>query len=412
MKSFTRILLLVAFAAIPIFAMTAPAQGAKKMEVAIQNEGVFLYQDYYNRETAFAQLRNLGATHLRVNVLWFQAVVASQSNRTTKPANVRYDFSLWDSVVDRARAYGIKVQFALTGDPPRFACGNKKKPYECDGYKPNVNLFADFVRATVAHFRGRVSRYSMWNEPNWYTWISPHKNAPLLYRKLYQAGYKAAKAANPNAEVVIGELAPHFQRGISTPPLQFIREMVCVNKKLKRTRNANRTCGRKPLKFDAFATHPYDFEHKPTKRRSNPDELTIANLGALPTLLAKLRKKGLIKPKRKKFPIYLTEHGYMVADNPAVRRERRIPERRRAGWIVQAWNIAQKTPQIKQNLHFGFISPPLGSPSGFFDMGLLKSNGTLRGSTARNDSYLALKAWIADAAGDGRVIRPGPCSAC
>jgi hypothetical protein len=405
MKPLTRILLLAVLAALPLLA-AAPAQGAKKLEVAIQNEGVFLYQNYYNRETAFSQLRALGATHLRVNVLWFQAVVASQSNRRTKPANVQYDFSIWDSVVNRARAYGIKVQFALAGDPPRFACGNKKKPYECDGYKPNNKLFADFVRATVSHFKGRVSRYSMWNEPNWYTWISPHKNAPLLYRKLYQAGYKAAKAANPKAEVVIGELAPHFQKGISTPPLQFIRELVCVNKKLKRIKGANKKCGRKPLKFDAFATHPYDFEHKPTKKRSNPDEVTIANINALPALLDKLRKKGLIKPKRKKFPIYLTEHGYMVADNPAVRRERRIPESKRAKWIVQSWDIAQKAPRIKQNLHFGFISPALTDPSGFFDMGLIKFDGTPR------QSFTALQNWIQDAVADGRVARPGPCSAC
>ena len=398
----TRILLLAALAALPIFSMSAPANGAKKMEVAIQNEGVFLYENYYDRETALAQLRALGATHLRINVLWFQAVVGNQQNLRSKPANIRYNFDLWDSIVNRARAYGIKVQFALAGDPPRFACGNKKKPYSCDGYKPNNKLFAHFVKATVSHFKGRVSRYSMWNEPNWYTWISPHKNAPLIYRKLYQAGYKAAKSADPKAEVVIGELAPHFQKGISNPPLNFIREMVCVNKKLKRIKGANKKCGRKPLKFDAFATHPYDFEHKPTQKRSNKDELTIANLDALPNLLDKLRKKGLIKPKSKKFPIYLTEHGYMVADNPKVRRERRIPESKRAKWIVQSWNIAQKTARIKQNLHFGFISPALTDPSGFFDMGLIKFDGTPR------KSYTSLQNWIQGA----NVARPGPCSAC
>ena len=57
--------------------------------------------------------------------------------------------------------------------------------------------------------------------------------------------------------------------------------MVCVNKKLKRIKGANKKCGRKPLKFDGFATHPYDFEHKPTQAPINKDELTIANLDAL-----------------------------------------------------------------------------------------------------------------------------------
>ncbi len=406
MNSLTRIVLLAALAMLPLVAMTPPAQGAKRMEVAIQNEGVFLYGQYYDQDVAYRQLRALGATHLRMNVFWWEAVSSAQRHQRTKPANIQYDFRLWDAAVARARAYGMKVQFALAGDPPVFACGSKEVEYECDGFKPNKKLFAHFVRATVSHFKGRIRRFSMWNEPNWYTWISPHKKSPLLYRKLYQAGYKAAKKANPKAEVVMGELAPHFQRNISMPPLQFIREMVCVNKKLKRTPRANRKCGRKPLKLDAFATHPYDFEHKPTKRRPNPDELTIANVNALPTLLNKLRKKGLIKPRRKKFPIYLTEHGYMVADNPAVRRERRIPESRRAKWIVQSWEIAQKAPRIKQNLHFGFISPPLGSPSGFFDMGLIKPDGTVRGA------FTALQAWIRDAAADRRVARPGPCGVC
>ena len=44
----------------------------------------------------------------------------------------------------------------------------------------------------------------------------------------------------------MGETAPHFQKNISTPPLQFIREMVCVNKKLKRIRSAERI-GTRPL---------------------------------------------------------------------------------------------------------------------------------------------------------------------
>jgi hypothetical protein len=182
--------------------------------------------------------------------------------------------------------------------------------------------------------------------------------------------------------------------------------MVCVNKRLKRIRGANKKCGKKPLKFDAFATHPYDFEHKPTFERDNKDEVTMSNLDALRKLLDKLRKKGLVKTKKKRFPIYLTEHGYMVADNPQVKEARRIRESRRQKWIVQAWDIAQGTKRIKQNLQYGFASPPPESLSGYFDMGLLFSSGQPRGS------FFALRNWIQAAAADGKVARPGPCSAC
>ena len=126
MKPLTKILLLVALTALPLFAMTASTQGAKRMEVAIQNEGVFLYNNYYNQDTAYRQLRELGATHLRMNLFWFQAVVPSQQRLTSTPADVQYDFSLWDAAVAKARSYGIKVQFALTGDPPVFACGSRR----------------------------------------------------------------------------------------------------------------------------------------------------------------------------------------------------------------------------------------------------------------------------------------------
>jgi hypothetical protein len=403
MKSSLKILL---FAALVLPLLAPPtAQAARKMEAAIQDDGIFNFGRGFDRETALAAARDLGVTHIRMNVLWWQAIPPAERNQRTVPSNITYTFGDWDQGIARARAYGIKTQIALAGDPPAWACGSKEVPYECDGRKPSVRLWKHFVKAAAQHFKGSVKRYSIWNEPNWYTWLSPHKQSPLLYRKLVQTGYKAIKRVNKKAEVVAGELAPHFQKNISIPPLEFIRRMVCVNKKLKRLPSAKRKCKGK-LRFDAFATHPYDFEHKPKFRRDNRDELTMANIRALPELLRKLRKKGLIKTKRKKFPIYLTEHGYMVAGNPDVRPKRRIPESKRKRWIVQAWKLAQKAPQVKQNLHYNLISPPLGSPSSFFDMGLLDQSGTPRAS------YFALRNWIQDAVRDGKVARQGPCSAC
>ncbi len=395
---------LVALSALPVLS-PAPAEAGKRMEAALQDEGVFLFGQNYNRNTALAQARSMGITTLRMNILWWQAVPRAQQNQTSVPSTINYNFGVWDTAIAAAKAYGIKTQLDLTGDPPAWACGSKKVPYECDGYKPNVRLWKGFVKAVAKHFKGKVNRYSLWNEPNWYTWLSPHKKAPLLYRKLVQTGYKQIKRVNKKAEVVAGELAPHFQKNISIPPLEFIREMVCVNKKLKRIKGAKRKCGKKPLKFDAFSTHPYDFEHKPTFDRDNKDELTIANLGALPKLLNKLRKKGLIKTKKKKFPIYLTEYGYMV-QNPQVKPQRQIPEPKRKRWLVKAWKIAQKQPRVKEMIHYTFVSPPPGAADGYFDMGLLTSSGQPRAS------YFALKNWIQEAVADGKVARPGPCSAC
>jgi hypothetical protein len=400
LKPLSRILLPVVLATLAWAAVPAPASAGKQMEVAIQDDGLFIFQIYGDRERELARARAMGVTTIRMNILWWQVIPAAQRNQTSVPSPIRYDFSAWDQAIARARAYGIKVQLDLTGDPPAWACGNKKPPYACDGYRPSVPLFQHFAASAAQHFKGRVSRYSLWNEPNWYTWLSPHEESPILYRNLYMAGYNGIKAVDPGAEVVMGETAPHFQPGISMPPLQFIREMVCVNKKLKRTRDADTRCAGGPLKLDAYSTHPYDFTHKPTKRLENPDELTMANIGRLPKLLNKLRKKGLIEPSTKKFPIYLTEFGYFIGGR------RGVPEPKRAQWIVQAWQMAQEAKRIKQMIHYTWLSPPASSPSSYFDMGLLGHNGTPRAS------YFALRNWIQQAVAGGKVARPGPCSAC
>ena len=400
MKPLVRILLLVTLAALASSVAVSPASAGKQMEVAVQDDGLFIFQDHSNRELALSRARAMGVTHIRMNVLWWQPIPASQRNQTTTPSPIRYNWGPWDDAIARANAWGIKTQLDLTGDPPAWACGNKAPPYACDGFRPSIPLFQHFVASAAQHFKGRVSRYSLWNEPNWYTWLSPHDEAPILYRNLYMTGYDAIKSIDPGAEVVMGETAPHFQPNISTPPLKFIREMVCVNKKLKRIKGAKKKCLGGPLKLDAYATHPYDFTHKPTKRLENPDELTMANIRRLPKLLKKLRKKGLIEPSKKRFPIYLTEQGYFVGGR------RGVPERRRAEWIVQAWQMAQDARRVKQMLHYVFVSPPASSPSAYFDMGLIAQNGTPR------TSYFALRNWIQQAVAAGKLARPGPCSAC
>ncbi|MEA2386673.1 MAG: hypothetical protein QOJ22_847, partial [Thermoleophilaceae bacterium] len=393
------ILLIAVLAMVPLVA-ASPSHAAKKMEVVIQDDGIFLYQSHYNRDAAYGHLRRLGASQLRINVLWWQTMPESQALARKKPGRIRYNWAVWDNAIARAKDFGIKVQLDLTGDPPVWACGNKRVPGVCDGFKPNAKAFGQFAQAAAKHFGRRVTRYSIWNEPNWFTWLQPLKSAPLLYRRLYQAGYAGVKKGNRRAKVFMGELAPYAQKRRSMAPLQFIREMVCVNKRLKKTRTARRDCKGGPLKLDGFAHHPYDFNVAPTKRRKGRDNVTMANLNALPAMLDKLRSKRLLKPSVKKVPLYLTEHGYFVKTT------RRIPESKRSKYTVKAFDMAQRHPRVKQMLYYILVSPPADSPSAFFDLGLVAQDGTERGA------FAALQKWIRNAARSGRVTKPGRCTAC
>ena len=98
----------------------ATAHAAPGMEVGLQDDAVFLYQSYYNRDTGLQQARQLGVTRLRVNILWSR-VASAQASQTTPPAPVIYDWTPYDSLVDAAAAVGIKVQFSIAGPAPAWA---------------------------------------------------------------------------------------------------------------------------------------------------------------------------------------------------------------------------------------------------------------------------------------------------
>src|SRR5438552_7007147 len=211
----TRPLTLLATAtALITLALAAPwAHAASGMEVALQDDGVFSSLAYYSRERAFKQAEQLGVTRLRVNVPWVSVASSVKSRR--KPRRVVYAFNQFDSLYLAAKAHDIKLQLTLTGPVPAWATGN----HRIGPYKPNASLYAQFVTATVAHFRGLVDRYSIWNEPNYVGWLAPLAQAPSLYRKLYVAGYAAAKRADPSAQVLIGETSPYALARRAMAPL-------------------------------------------------------------------------------------------------------------------------------------------------------------------------------------------------
>jgi len=253
----------------------------------------------------------------------------------------------------------------------------------------------------VRHFKNKVKRFSIWNEPNWFAWISPHKQAPLIYRRIYMAGYKGVKKAAPRAKVFMGEFAPFERPRVSIGPLRMLREMVCVNRRLKRIRGAKRKCKGGALKLDGLATHPYDFTHAPSKKPENRDSLTLGNLGKGVKLVDALQKKGLIDPSTRRTQFWLTEYGYFVRGSG---NGRGLSESKRKRWAVQGFNIAQRNPRVKANLWYILVSPPPGHPSAYFDTGLVQTNGQPRGT------FFALQSWIRAAAASGRVARPRPCS--
>jgi hypothetical protein len=385
----------IALAAALLLALAAaPAHAAKRMELGLQDEGVFVDRAFYDRERALNQARALGVSRIRANVIWATAN-RTQADSRSRPANIVYDWRRWDSLIDAAARYGIRVQLTLTGAAPAYATADHRRGV----FGPNAREFGAFVRAAVRHFKGRVDRYAMWNEADLAAWLAPFDLAPALYRELYIAGYRAAKSEDPKAKVLFGELLAYRRSKSELSPLRFIREVTCTTQIKAATRRKPPRMRRGPCKglhADGFAHHPYDYLHSPSQPNDDPDGATMAQLWRLTGTLKTLAKLHVLStPAGKELPVYLTEFGYFHTG------AYRISEARRASYLPRAYAIAQRYPSVREMTQYTLINPPYGLLGSYFDLGIVGLDGTPL------PSYNALAAWAAQAASKGQVALPG-----
>ena len=371
-------LLVIVFA----LGLVSSADAAKRMELAIQDDNV-LRDGFWSPFTGFEKARELNATWVRVNLPWASAV--NGANRRRQPRNLTYDWTRWDDAVFRAGQQGIKVELTLTGPAPRWATGNRKKGV----YKPKAAKFGAFARSAAQHFDGRVTRFTIWNEPNLRQWLQPIRQSPRLYRNLYASAYRAIKGVRSSNQVFIGETAPYGQRdseGLRTiAPLKWLRGVTRVNSRYRGHRGAT-------LRTDGYAHHPYDYKHKPTFRYPGKDNVTLATLGRLTKALSRLRSAGALKTPRGGVPyVYLTEYGYFAAY------KYRLPRAKQARYLVKGFTMARKNPRVKQMLQYLLVQPP--SRTGFFATHIM--NRSFQPYTA----FKKLKRWARREAARGGILK-------
>jgi hypothetical protein len=384
--------LIVALASL---AVAGPAPADTPLEIALQDDPVFVRTHYYDRDRALAQARALGVTRIRAHVTWAD-VLNDQAKQRTQPSPLVYDFTAHDNLIDAAAAYGIRIQLNFVPHAPAFATGDRKVGVE----RPNPRMYAEFVRTAVEHFKGRVDRYALWNEPNHVGWLTPQSTAASQYRNLYREGYRAVKAADPKAKVLIGELVPYRNGNRSSSPLSFLRELTCTRTAAgvpgaRGYRMAKRgSCS--GLRADGLAHHPYEYRGPPESGYPGTDNVTIGTLSRLTTTLRELsRLRALATPKLRPVEVYLTEFGYFGAGRNA------HPDIRRASYLRRSFEIAVKDPMVRQMLQYLLVRPPRNYPGSFFDMAIVMPNGT------EMAPFKEIARWAARAGQRGQVVVPG-----
>ena len=172
--------------------------------------------------------------------------------------------------------------------------------------------FANWAEYMARSYRGSVTYWEIWNEPNISGFWKPKPN-PADYALLLKAAHDGVKRGNPDAVVVAMATA-----GIDYTFIESVLKEGTVGY------------------FDAISVHPYRYPRSPDKPRS-----TVDSLQRLVDLLAENGAGGT--------PIYNTEVGWPNHTGP-----RGLPEQTSADYLARMYTALRSLPDVKATFWYDF----------------------------------------------------------
>lgn len=193
-------------------------------------------------------IRAAGFRWIRQQFAWYE-IERPAKGQYVDSASGGSSWEKYDRIIRLAEEYGLQVLVRIDTVP------DWARPEGSTFTHPptDLNNYGDFVQTLVSRYRGRVGYVQLWNEPNLaFEWGNQDVRAsdfvPLL-----QAGYTAAKRANPQVTVVSAALAPTIDRGpANRNDVLYLQEMYAAGAKGY---------------FDVMSTMAYGLTSGPDDRR-------------------------------------------------------------------------------------------------------------------------------------------------
>jgi hypothetical protein len=185
------------------------------------------------RQADIKLLREAGIGTLRSDYTWHRIEKQRGS----------FDYGGYDARLRSAEAAGLEQIAILAYGNPWASTRTTSDPY----YPPDDPAdFARFVKTTVARYRGRITTWEIWNEPNagYRFWKTHPRGDPRAFGALLKAAHAAAWQADPAARVLFG--GPFYHQQLIPGHLTFLADAYRAHPDLGRH-------------FDAMALHPYAY---------------------------------------------------------------------------------------------------------------------------------------------------------
>jgi hypothetical protein len=356
--------------------VAAPANASRAQRSIFEDDQTLVLSSATIRERTLDDLQTLGVDTVHSVVFWNKVTPAPLS--THRPAGfdgsnpAAYPASLWDrydGLVRGAQARGMDVLLSPSSPMPAWASGCKASLKVRKVCRPNPTQFKRFVQALGTRYSGsyadenegkgvlpRVSRWSIWNEPNQGGWLQPQATkrgalAPALYRQLVRAAILGLRASGHGSdEILFGETAPIGRRSgpassRPTPPGQFLRDALCIDSRGRALRSRSLDCrggfgGR--LAVTGVAHHPYTRGgSQPPTSKGSSTEITISSISRLKTIL---RQAGAKRRIPRNLPIQYTEYGFQTNPPDGLFG---VSLAKQAAWINESDFIAWHDPRVR-----------------------------------------------------------------
>jgi hypothetical protein len=383
----------------------APAHASKSQESIFQDDRSLVFMGDAKRQAALDEIKALGATTVHSLVFWNS--IAPDPNSKTKPAGFdgsdpnAYPAGAWDqydALLKEATARGLQLLLSPVESPAwAGGCGNTNLRHHC---RPNPAEFGAFVAALGKRYSGsfgglpRVSRWSVWNEPNQSNWLYPQRQkvhghiistAAVIYRNLFRRATAALQATGHGGDqILLGETAP-LGRTAGTlakrflTPVELYQGVFCLDShghKLRGRVAKDSGCSGSYAKLAAtgVAHHPYNRGgSQPPLSKPASGEITISTLSRLTGVLSQGARAHRIASS---LPVYLTEFGFQT--NPPDKTFG-VSLARQALWLNQSDYIAYRNSRVKSVSQYELFDEP---DLGVFQTGLRFLNGSDKPSLA------------------------------
>ena len=268
---------------------------------------------WYGSAWIVQQLNLMQQAHVqraRADVNWDAIETSKGAYNGTYLANI-------DSMVNESVKRGIKPLLIVLRTPAwaNGGAGNLCPP-------ANDQDYANFLTFLMKRYGPKVNDYEIWNEPDGsWAWCRPD---PVRYTALLKTAYSAAKAVNPNVNILAGSLS-----GFESRSTGFLTTMYANG-----ARNA----------FDALSAHAYG--DPPDHGNLTPEQVFDRwSAAILPIMQA--NGDGA---KR----VWMTEHGYQAST-------RGVGEGAQADYLTRAYAKAKTVPNVDNLFYYEWMNSAGGT---------------------------------------------------